>query len=113
MIDNSSLQSSCLYLASMTIKTVYYPTDVQIYIKTYIGQAGKSITVKHKEHHYINNNPTSAYAMHILDNRHEYGSVEETKLLKSCRKGTKMNCWEALFMHIHKKQHIYIRTTGY
>jgi len=24
-------QSSCLYRASMTIKTLYYPTDVQIY----------------------------------------------------------------------------------
>jgi hypothetical protein len=61
--------------------------------KTYIGQSGRSITIRHKEHHcYIrNNNPTSAYAMHILDNRHEFGSAEETlKLLKPCRKGMKM-----------------------
>jgi len=66
---------------------------------------------KHKEHlQYIrNNNPTSAYAMHILDNRHEFGSAEETmKLLKPRTKGTKMNCWEALFMHIHHKQNILI-----
>ena len=25
------IQSSCLYRASMTIKTLYYPTDAQIY----------------------------------------------------------------------------------
>ena len=79
--------------------------------KTYIGQSGRSITIRHKEHHcYIrNNNPTSAYAMHILDNRHEFGSAEETlKLLKPCRRGTKTNCWEALFMHIHHKRNIFI-----
>jgi len=70
-----------------------------------------SITVRHKEHlRYIrNNNPTSAYALHILDNRHEFGSAKETlELLNPCRKGTKMNCWEALFMHIHHKQNIMI-----
>jgi len=28
---NTSILSSCLYRASMTIKTLYYPTDAQIY----------------------------------------------------------------------------------
>jgi len=47
--------------------------------------------------------------MLILDNRHEFGSAEETvKLLIPCRIGTKMNCWEAVFMHIHHKQNILI-----
>jgi hypothetical protein len=68
----------------------------------YIGQSEKSITIRHKEHirHIRTNSPTSAYALHnTLDNRHEYGMVEETlKLLKSCHKGTKMNCWESLYM---------------
>ena len=79
--------------------------------KTYIGQSSRSVTIRHKENlRYIkNNNPTSAYAMHILDNRHEFGSAEETlELLKPCRRGTKMNCWEALFTHIHHKQTILI-----
>jgi len=61
--------------------------------KTYIGQSSRSITVRHKEHlRYIrNNNLTSAYAMHILDSRHEFGSVEEIfKLLQPCRKGMKI-----------------------
>ena len=51
----------------------------------------------------------SAYATHILDNRHEFGTSEETlKLLKSCSKGQKMNCWETLYMQIHRKLNILI-----
>jgi len=35
------------------------------------------------------NNPTSAYALNILNNRHEYGTTAETlELLKPCNKGT-------------------------
>jgi hypothetical protein len=61
----------------------------------YIGQSGRSITIRHKEHtHYIKtNNLISAYALHKLNNRHEYGTAEETlELLKPCNKGTRMNC---------------------
>jgi hypothetical protein len=63
----------------------------------YIGQSGRSITIRHKEYtRYIRtNNQISAYALHILNNRHEYGTAEETlELLKPCNKGTRMNCWE-------------------
>jgi len=38
--------------------------------------------------------------------RHEYGTVTDTlQLLKTCQKGTHMNCWEALniqVFHQHK-----------
>ena len=77
----------------------------------YIGQSGRSVTVWHREHtRYIrNSSPTSAYAAHILDNRHEFGPADQTlKLLKPCIKGTKMNCWEAFFMHIYHKHIILI-----
>ena len=70
----------------------------------YIGQSVRVITVRHKEHlPYIrNNNPTSAYAMHILHKRHEFGLAKETlKLLKPCNKSTKINYWEALYMNMH------------
>ena len=53
----------------------------------YVGQSGRPITTRHREHtRYIrNNSSTSAYATHILDNRHEFGPAEETlKLLKPC-----------------------------
>ena len=73
--------------------------------EVYVGQSGRPITTRYKEHiHYIrHNNPTSAYAMHILNNRHEFGPEETLKLLKPCTKGTRMNCWEALYMDLHHK----------
>jgi hypothetical protein len=60
----------------------------------YVGLSSRTVTMRHREHlHYIRkNNPTSAYAMHIRDNRHEFGPTEETlKLLKPCHKG-RMDC---------------------
>jgi len=45
--------------------------------------------------------------MHILDNRHEFGLAEEMlKLLKPCSKGSRMDCWESLFIHLHHKHNI-------
>ena len=79
--------------------------------QAYVGQSGRPITTRHKEHlSYIrNNNPTLAYAMHILNKRHEYGPAKETlKLLKPCSKGGRMDCWESLYIHLHHKQNILI-----
>jgi hypothetical protein len=76
-----------------------------------VGQSGRAISLRHKEHlQYIkNNNPISAYAMHILHDRHQYGPADETlNLLKPCNKGTKMNCWEVLYMNMHYKQGLLI-----
>jgi len=59
--------------------------------KAYVGQSGRSINIRHKEHirDIRTNNPQSAYAMHVLQNRHEYGTIENTlQLLKTCRKST-------------------------
>jgi len=77
----------------------------------YVGQSGSSINVRHKEHvRYIGtNNPQSAYALHILQNRHEYGPIIDTlQLLKICSKGTHMNCLEALYMQVFHKHKILI-----
>jgi hypothetical protein len=55
----------------------------------YVGQFGRAINVKYKEYiRYIRtNNPKSAYATHILDNRHEYGTEGNTlQLLQACQK---------------------------
>ena len=60
--------------------------------KSYVGQTGSSIEIRHGEHvRYIEtNNPLSAYAFHILNNRHEYGNPEHTiQLLQACVKGGK------------------------
>ena len=48
--------------------------------KNYVGQSGRPIATRHKEHiRYIKTNkPVSAYAIHILNNRHEYGTANDT-----------------------------------
>jgi len=74
----------------------------------YVGQSGRSINVRHKEHiRYIGtNNPLSAYVLHILQSGHEYGTITDTlQLLKTCQKDICMNSWEALYtqvFHQHK-----------
>ena len=55
------------------------------------------------------NNSTSAYATHILDNRHEYGTKEDTlKLLKKYKKGKRMDCQEALYMQAFYQKKVLI-----
>ena len=46
----------------------------------YVGQTSRSLKLRFQEHtRYIrHNNPQSAYAQHILHNRHEYGPIDHT-----------------------------------
>ena len=83
-----------------------------------LGVLGYIGIVQHKEHSpevlhiplgtpcIRSNNSTSAYVARILNNRHEYGTKEDTlKLLKICQKGKHTNCWEALYMQtFHQKK---------
>jgi hypothetical protein len=72
----------------------------------YIGQKSRDLKTRFKEEHrYIRtNNPKSSYAIHILNNNHQYGSVEETlQLITPRRKGTRMNCLENFYIQLHKK----------
>ena len=67
--------------------------------------------MRHKVHvRYIRtNNLTSAYALHILNNKHEYGTAAETlELLKTCHEITHMDCWETFYMHTFHKHKILI-----
>ena len=77
----------------------------------YVGQSGISLNIRHKEHIRCirTNNPLSAYALHILQNRHEYVSIADTlQLLKTCSKGTHINCWQALYMQVFSQHKILI-----
>ena len=91
--------------------SVIYQIKCNTCNRAVIGQSGRPITTRDREHlRYIrNNNPTSAYAIHILDNRNEFCPAEETlQLLKPCTKDNRMNCWESLFIHIYHKHNILI-----
>jgi hypothetical protein len=75
--------------------------------KNYVGQSGRPIATRHKEHiRYIKtNNPVSAYATHLLNNRHEYGTANDThKLIQPYRKSMKMNHWENMYIQIYRQQ---------
>jgi hypothetical protein len=77
----------------------------------YVGQSGRAIDVRFREHiRYIRtNNPISAYASHILQNGHEYGTKKDTlDLLKPCRKGQLMNCWETMYIQMYRQQGLLI-----
>ena len=79
--------------------------------ESYVGQTGRSLITRHRENiRYINiKNPLSAYAMHILNNRHEYGTPEHTlQLLHPCQKGKLMNYWEALYIQQLQQQQLLI-----
>jgi hypothetical protein len=79
--------------------------------RSYIGQTGHNIITRHKEYvPYIkNNNPLSAYTMHILHNRHEYGTPTSTlKLLNHCQKGTIMNIRESMYIQAYGQQDLLV-----
>jgi hypothetical protein len=68
---------------------------------TYVGQTNRNLNIHYKEHiRYIRtNNPKSAYALHILQNRHEYGPLNETMhLLKQVNKTTSLIPYERLYI---------------
>jgi hypothetical protein len=51
----------------------------------------------------------SPYVEYILQNRHEYGmAIDTLQLLQECQKGTRMNCWEALYIQTYHQQNALI-----
>jgi len=51
----------------------------------------------------------NAYATHILENRREYGTKENTlQLLKACQKGTHLDRWEVLYMQVFRQKNVLI-----
>jgi hypothetical protein len=69
--------------------------------KKYVGQTSRSLSIRYKEHaRYIKqNNPLSAYALHILNHRHEYGPLDKTMtLLKPIRNTSLLTPYETLFI---------------
>jgi hypothetical protein len=79
--------------------------------KYYVGQTGRNLKTRYSEHtRYIkNSDPKSAYALHILNNQHEYASIQDSmQLIKTCKKGWHMNITENLYMQLYHRQHLLI-----
>ena len=85
--------------------------------KPYIGQTSRNIAIRYKEHiRYIRNNqPQSAYAEHILKNKHDYGKFENTMtLIKHITTPSKLIPYEQLIMQqVYNKQKLIIEQECY
>jgi len=66
-------------------KSAIYKLKCKTCNKAYIGQTSHNLSLSFPEHiRYIkNNDPQSAYAQHILQNIHEYGTLADT-IVVSC-----------------------------
>jgi hypothetical protein len=67
----------------------------------YVGQTSRSLKLRFQEHiRYIrHNNPQSAYAQHILQNRHEYGPIYHLMtILKPLNDMTLLTPYEQYFI---------------
>jgi hypothetical protein len=72
--------------------------------RPYIGQTKRSLKLRYQEHirYNRNNNPQSAYALHILNNRHEYCPIHNTmELLKQINKTKLLIPYEQLYIQSH------------
>jgi len=69
--------------------------------KAYVGQTSRDLNSRFREHvRYIkNNDPRSAYALHILNCRHEYGNINDTMtLLKQINKQNLLLPYEQMYI---------------
>jgi hypothetical protein len=84
-------------------KSAVYRLSCKTCNRSYIGQTSRDLKSRFREHtRYIkNNDPRSAYAMHILNCKHEYGNINDTMtLLKQIN--DKINDY-AKFLQFYKK----------
>ena len=72
---------------------------------SYIVQTTRTLQQRYKEHtRYIKyNDPQSAYALHILNNRYEYGTLTDTmKLVQHITNPTMLLPYEQFFIHSYR-----------
>jgi hypothetical protein len=74
--------------------------------KSYVGQTSRNLSLRFREHvRYIkNNDPRSAYALHILNCTHEYGNINDTMtLLKKINKPFLLLPCEQMYIQIFRR----------
>lgn len=73
--------------------------------KVYVGQTGRQFRQRYKEHSadYKHERRKSAFAKHLLDEKHKHMPIEQTlEVLYKEKKGNKLNTLEALEIYKHK-----------
>jgi hypothetical protein len=75
--------------------------------QVYVGQTIRNLKLRYQEHtRYIkNNDPQSAYAQHILHNRHEYKPIDKkVTLLKPLSNTSLLMSYKQYYIHsLHKE----------
>jgi predicted GIY-YIG superfamily endonuclease len=69
--------------------------------KAYVGQTSRNLKSRYQEHtrHIKNNDPRSAYTLHILNSRHEYGNInDKMTLLKRINKPALLLPYEQMYI---------------
>jgi hypothetical protein len=78
----------------------------------YIGQTGRDIKTRYKEHvSYIKSKKDkSRYALHILQENHEYGPIDKImNILKPQSKGKPLDVYERFYIYKANKQKIIMK----
>jgi hypothetical protein len=72
-----------------------------------VGQTSRDLKQRYQEYmrYFKNNNPQSAFALRILNNRHEYGTIDEIMtLLKTVKHKPSLIPYEQFFIPAHHQQ---------
>jgi len=86
---------------SQTEKSRIYKITFKTCHKSYVEQVNCNLNLRFWKHvRYIeNNDPRSAYALHILNCRHEYGNIIDTvTILKQIKKPSFLLPYEQMFI---------------
>jgi hypothetical protein len=70
--------------------------------QVYVGQTGRNFRIRYEEHinNIRSNRDQSRYALHILQQNHEYGTIDQTmKVLKLANKSKYLNTMEKLYIY--------------
>jgi hypothetical protein len=92
-------------------KSGIYQISCKTCHKSYAGQTNRNLKTRFREHiRYIkNNDPQSAYAAHILENRHEFGNIEDTLTLHHpVNIATLLLPYEQLYIQSHHQKGILV-----
>jgi hypothetical protein len=84
-----------------------YALTCKICKHKYIGHTSRELKQRYQEHtRYItNNNPQSALALHILDNKHEYGTIEELmEMVKPIKNKRLLIPFEQFYIQKHHQE---------
>jgi hypothetical protein len=104
------LRQKTLHTTPVYDRSGVYTISCKTCQKTYVGQTSRMLRTRHQEHiRYIrNNDPKSAYSLHILNQNHEYGPIQDTmKLIKGVEEQTMLLPLEQLYIHtLHNKDEL-------